>query len=70
MLQWESTEQTFGLLCTFLFLFAIILISSIWVYYLALSRAKKRLFLYLDDLTTSDEKKIKDKYGIRVEKSI
>lgn len=39
------------------------------VYYVALSRAKKRLFLYLDDLTMSDEKTIKDKYGIKVEKT-
>ena len=38
------------------------------VYYVALSRAKKRLFLYLDNLKSSDEKIIRDNYGIKVER--
>lgn len=38
------------------------------VYYVALSRAKKRVFLYLDNLKSSDEKIIEDTYGIKVER--
>ena len=38
------------------------------VYYVALSRVKKRLFLYLDDLEISNEKTIRDTYGIKVER--
>ena len=38
------------------------------VYYVALSRAKKRLFLYLDNLKSYDEKIICDKYGIKIKR--
>lgn len=38
------------------------------VYYVALSRAKKRLFLHLEDLSVSDEEIIREKYGINVER--
>lgn len=36
------------------------------VYYVALSRAKKRLFLHLDNLESADEKIIRKIYGIKV----
>lgn len=38
------------------------------VFYVALSRAKKRLFLYLDDLSFSDENYIREKYAVEIER--
>lgn len=38
------------------------------IYYVALSRARKRLFLYLDKLTDSDEKKILDMFSLEIER--
>lgn len=38
------------------------------VFYVALSRAKKRLFLYLDNLTSSDESCIREKYAVEIER--
>ncbi len=38
------------------------------VFYVALSRAKKRLFLYLDKLSFSDENFIREKYAIKIER--
>ena len=37
------------------------------VFYVALSRAKKRLFLYLDNLSSSDESYIREKYAVGIE---
>ena len=38
------------------------------VFYVALSRAKKRLFLYLDKLSFTDENFIREKYAIKIER--
>lgn len=38
------------------------------VFYVALSRAKKRLFLYLDKLSSPDENFIRQKYSIKIER--
>lgn len=38
------------------------------VFYVALSRAKKRLFLYLDNLSSSDESCIREKYAVEIER--
>ena len=38
------------------------------VFYVALSRAKKRLFLFLDELSLSDENYIGEKYAIKIER--
>ncbi len=38
------------------------------VFYVALSRAKKRLFLYLDNLSFPDENFIREKYAINIER--
>lgn len=38
------------------------------VFYVALSRAKKRLFLCLDDLSFSDENYIREKYAVEIER--
>jgi len=38
------------------------------IFYVALSRAKKRLFLYLDKLNFSDENFIREKYAIKIER--
>lgn len=38
------------------------------IFYVALSRAKKRLFLQLDELSEEDEDKIKEKYSIDIER--
>ena len=38
------------------------------VFYVALSRAKKRLFLYLDNLSSSDESYIREKYAVEIER--
>lgn len=38
------------------------------VFYVALSRAKKRLFMYLDDLSVIDERYIREKYTVEIER--
>lgn len=38
------------------------------VFYVALSRAKKRLFMYLDDLSVSEENCIREKYTVEIER--
>ena len=38
------------------------------VFYVALSRAKKRLFMYLDDLSVSDESYIREKYTLVIDR--
>lgn len=36
------------------------------IVYVAMSRAKKRLFIQLNDLTPVDEKKLKKKYNVEI----
>lgn len=38
------------------------------VFYVALSRAKKRLFMYLDELSLSEENYIREKYSVEIER--
>lgn len=38
------------------------------VFYVALSRAKKRLFMCLEDLSSSDENYIREKYAVEIER--
>lgn len=38
------------------------------IFYVALSRAKKRLFMCLEDLSSSDESYIREKYAVEIER--